>query len=259
MAGKVTCIISTVFLVSKQCWCFLYVPYLLKFVLLITWNQFNFQEGYSVVIEIVNYFHDYMIRLLIFIIIFVTYVFLYVSFSPYLEKITNDSHILETVWTVLPIGFLLFIAFPSLFLLYTIDELSSPSITVKVLGHQWYWEYEYSSSWFDITFDSYILYESSNYPLFHTLDVDNRLILPFNVNILLLISSSDVLHSWTVPCLGVKADACPGRLNYLSLKSANIGVFYGQCREICGSNHRFMPVCVEFIPISSFINYVNSL
>lgn len=225
---------------------------------MITWNQFNLQEGSSVTIEIVNYFHDYIMRLLIFIMFFVTYVFIYVSKPSYTDKYTIDSHFLETVWTVLPIVFLLFMAFPSLFLLYTIDELSSPSLTVKVVGHQWYWEYEYSSSWFDNSFDSYMSYENSTHPLYHTLDVDNRLVLPYNLNILLLITSADVLHSWTVPCLGVKADACPGRLNYLSIKSSSVGIFYGQCREICGSNHSFMPICVEFLPIRNFISYANT-
>lgn len=226
---------------------------------MLTWGQLNLQEANSVVIEIINYFHDYMIMLLILIIFFVSYLFIYLLVSTKLDKYTIDSHLLETIWTVLPILILLFIAVPSLYLLYLIEEVSNPVLSVKVIGHQWYWEYEYINSWFNYSFDSYMVYSSASTPLFYTLDVDNRLVLPSNLNILFLVTSADVLHSWTVPTLGIKADACPGRLNYLSSFSVNSGVFYGQCSEICGSNHRFIPIVLEFVPMSYYLDYISSL
>ena len=224
------------------------------------WGQLNFQEATATVIELLNYFHDYIIIILLLILVFVTYLFIYLGATPRLDKHTIDSHVLETVWTILPIIVLLFIAFPSLYLLYLIEEISTPSLTVKVVGHQWYWEYQFSSdSNTSVTFDSYIVHDSENFPLFYSLDVDNRLVLPTLANILFLVTSADVLHSWTVPTLGIKVDACPGRLNYLTSVSTHAGVFYGQCREICGSNHSFMPIVLEFVPFDSYINYLSTL
>jgi len=104
-----------------------------------------------------------------------------------------------------------------------------------------------------------MVHEKADAPLFHSLDVDNRLVLPTLSNILFLVTSADVLHSWTVPTLGIKADAIPGRLNYLTTITPYSGVYYGQCREICGSNHRFMPIVLEFIPIRNYLDYVSNL
>jgi cytochrome c oxidase subunit 2 len=213
----------------------------------------------SSTIEMLNYFHDYMIFILLFILLFVTYMFLYILSTPLLDKYTFDSHSLETFWTIFPMVILLFIAFPSLYLLYLIEETRSPRLTVKVVGHQWYWEYQYSNSWFSHAFDSYLVYSKPNSALFHALDVDNRLVLPTLTHILFLITSADVLHSWTVPALGVKVDACPGRLNYLTRMVPYSGVYYGQCREICGSNHRLMPIVLEFVPTTSYLRFVSSI
>jgi len=223
------------------------------------WGQLNFQEGMRSTIEILNYFHDYMILILIFILLFVTYLFLYILSSSLLDKYTFDSHSLETFWTVFPIIILLFIAFPSLYLLYLIEESSSPSLTVKVVGHQWYWEYQYSNSWFSYTFDSYLVYSKPLSVLFYALDVDNRLVLPTLTHILFLVTSADVLHSWAIPSLGIKMDACPGRLNYVTSLIPYSGIFYGQCREICGSNHSLMPIVLELVPMSSYLKHVSLL
>jgi len=183
----------------------------------------------------------------------VTYVFLYLITTSRLDLYTMDSHVLESVWTIVPMIILLFMAFPSLYLLYLIEEVSTPSISIKVIGHQWYWEYQYSDSWFSYSFDSYLLRSEVPEGAFHSLDVDNRLILPFKATVLFLVTSADVLHSWTVPALGIKADACPGRLNYLASTASSSGVFYGQCSEICGRNHRFMPIVLEYVSIESYL------
>lgn len=230
-----------------------------EFSIMIVWGQLNLQEGIRVTIELLNYFHDYIIVILVLIVVFVTYMLIYVSFSPYIDKYTMDSHLLETIWTIVPIIILLFIAFPSLYLLYLIEEVSKPSLTVKVVGHQWYWEYQYSNSWFNYSFDSYMIQELEDAALYYTLDVDNRLVLPTLTNILFLVTSADVLHSWAVPTLGIKTDAIPGRLNYLTTKALYSGVYYGQCSEICGSNHSFIPIVLEFVPIRNYLSYIRTL
>ena len=190
--------------------------------------------------------------------LFVTYIFGSLIFTPLVDKNTMDSHVLETVWTVVPIVILLFMAFPSLYLLYLIEDISNPSVTIKVVGHQWYWEYQYSNSWANNSFDSYIIHDNENSPLLYNLDVDNRLILPTLSTVMFLITSADVIHSWTVPSLGIKTDAIPGRLNYLSSLVPLSGVYYGQCSEICGANHSFMPIVVEYVPISAFLKTISS-
>ena len=225
------------------------------------WGQLAFQEAIATYIELLNYFHDYIMYLLIIIIVFVTYVFMVIMFMEKVDKYTSDSHVLETVWTVVPIIILLFMAFPSLYLLYLMEDASSSRVSVKVVGHQWYWEYEYINSWFKHSFNSYIVRDFSENGMvgFHSLDVDNRLVLPTNTQLLFLVSSADVLHSWTVPSLGFKVDAIPGRLNNIQTLSIFSGVYFGQCREICGSNHRYMPIVLEFIPVSAFLNIVSQL
>lgn len=193
----------------------------------------------------------------LFIIVFVIYLFITILVKNKTDRFFLESHILETIWTILPILILLIIAFPSLYLLYLIEEVYSPSLSVKVVGHQWYWEYQVLSIANSTRFDSYIVYGSNKLiALFYNLDVDNRLVLPTMSNILFLITSVDVLHSWTVPRLGIKIDACPGRLNYLTCSTPAVGVYYGQCSEICGSNHSFMPIVVEFVPLKNFLNQI---
>lgn len=223
------------------------------------WGDLTLQEGVTTIIEIINYFHDYIITFLVLILSFVRYIFTFVISSPRLDKYTIDSHVLETIWTIIPIFILISIAFPSLYLLYLIEDVSNPSLIVKVVGHQWYWEYQYSNSWFNYTFDSYIIYDKSDSPLFYCLDVDNRLVLPTIANVLFLVTSADVLHSWAIPALGIKTDAIPGRLNYLSTITSYSGIYYGQCREICGSNHSFIPIVLEFVPIGNYLDYVSDL
>lgn len=227
-----------------------------NFILLVySWSGLNLQEGITVIIELIIYFHDYMIVILRVILGFVSYMFIVVSFRSFLDKNIVESHFLELIWTLLPIVILLFIAFPSLYLLYLTEDNTSSSVVVKVVGHQWYWEYQYDGSSVNKTFDSYM--STSSAPItFRNLDVDNRLSLPVYVSSLLLVGSADVLHSWTVPILGVKVDAIPGRLNYLTVTPSQRGVFYGQCSELCGSNHSFMPIVVEASSPAGFVNFI---
>ena len=158
----------------------------------------------------------------------------------------TDSQNVEFIWTALPCVVLIGIAFPSLRLLYMIDEVGEPGVTLKAVGHQWYWSYEYSD-FNDSEFDAYIT--KSPYRL---LDCDHRILIPTETSIRVLITAADVLHSWTIPVMGVKADAVPGRLNQVRFFCDRAGVYFGQCREICGSNHRFMPIAVETLPSAKF-------
>lgn len=157
---------------------------------------------------------------------------------------------LERIWTVIPAVFLLFIAFPSLRLLYLMEEGDDYDITIKVLGHQWYWSYEYRDLGI-MFFDSYILSDDNR--IFRLLNVDNLLVIPYNTNVRMIVSRLDVIHSWTIPSVGVKADAIPGRLNQLFVIFNRVGLFTGQCSEICGANHRFIPILIMVIPRVEFL------
>lgn len=225
------------------------------------WRQLGLQEGLRIPMEIIVSFHDYIIVLLVGIIFLVFSISVSLLINPGLDKYLSESHLLEFFWTVLPIVILLMIAFPSLYLLYLTEDTLISGALIKVVGHQWYWEYQYTNVLSDHTvksaeYNSYMLTDTSVPSLFRNLDVDNRLVIPTSVSSLVIVTSADVLHSWTVPSLGVKVDAVPGRLNYLTLRPSRSGVYYGQCSELCGSNHSFIPIVVESV---SVLDYVNSL
>lgn len=169
------------------------------------------------------------------------------------------AHQIEIIWTVVP-GLILFaLAFPSIRLLYAIDEIPNPRLTVKVVGHQWYWTYEYGD--FDnFRFDSFILstgdLERGGLRL---LEVDKRIVLPVETHVRLVITGADVIHSWAVPTLGIKLDAIPGRLNQVGVYIQRPGVYRGICSELCGVNHGYMPIVVEAVSIDDFIVWATFL
>lgn len=205
-------------------------------------------------IEQLIFFHDHTIIIIIIIIVIVGYVLMNSCFNKYYNKVIYEGQEMERVWTVFPIIFLLMIAFPSLRLLYLIEEIENPEITVKVIGHQWYWSYEYRDIK-ALSFDSYIIPRIDN-PIFRLLNVDNSLIVPYFTRVRIIISRRDVIHSWTIPSLGVRADAVPGRLNQLMYLFNRVGMYVGQCSEICGSNHRFIPILVLVVSRMDFLNWV---
>jgi len=179
---------------------------------------------------------------------------------------THDS-MSEIAWTAYPAIVLIGIAFPSFALLYALDDLIDPSLTLKIIGHQWYWSYEYGGSLVDsssntlkdinLQFDSYLIANNDlSLGRFRLLEVDNRIKLPIKTHIRLMITSADVLHCWTIPSFGVKVDACPGRLSQASVFIKRCGVYYGQCSELCGVNHGFMPIVVEAIPTTKFVAWL---
>ena len=161
---------------------------------------------------------------------------------------------IETIWTILPSLLLVFIALPSLKNLYLIEDNKIPSITIKITGHQWYWSYEYST--INLREIERFIDNSNILRLIKTSEI---LHLPVNTLIRSLISSADVIHSWTVPSIGIKVDALPGRLNQIFLLSKRIGLFTGQCSEICGTNHSFMPIIVIFSSVNNFIKKISSI
>nr|BBJ21217.1 cytochrome c oxidase subunit II [Lymantria fumida]BBJ21218.1 cytochrome c oxidase subunit II [Lymantria fumida]BBJ21219.1 cytochrome c oxidase subunit II [Lymantria fumida] len=223
-----------------------------------TWSNFNLQNSASPLMEQIIFFHDHTLVILIMITILVGYLMMSLLFNKYINRFLLEGQMIEVIWTILPAVTLIFIALPSLRLLYLLDELNNPLITLKSIGHQWYWSYEYSD-FSNIEFDSYMIQPNDMKPNnFRLLDVDNRIILPMSNQIRVMVTATDVIHSWTVPALGVKIDANPGRLNQTNFFLSRPGIFYGQCSEICGTNHSFMPIVIESIPIKNFINWINN-
>lgn len=215
-----------------------------------TWGSLLFQNGVSSVIEHLIFFHDHVIIIIVMIIVIVGYILYNSCINRFYNLKIFQGQGLEIVWTIIPAVFLLFIAFPSLRLLYLIEEGDGFDITVKVMGHQWYWSYEYRDLRIN-SYDSYIL--SDNSGVFRLLEVDNSLVIPFETNIRVIVSRMDVIHSWTIPSVGVRADAIPGRLNQMLLIFNRMGLFTGQCSEICGANHRFIPILIMIIPRVEFL------
>nr|QBL02130.1 cytochrome c oxidase subunit II [Vombatus ursinus] len=214
--------------------------------------QLGFQDATSPIMEELTYFHDHTLMIVFLISSLVLYVIILMLTTKLTHTSTMDAQEVETIWTILPAVILVLIALPSLRILYMMDEIYNPYLTVKAMGHQWYWSYEYTD-YEDLTFDSYMVPTQDLSPgQFRLLEVDNRLVLPMELPIRMLISSEDVLHAWTVPSLGLKADAIPGRLNQATLTSTRPGVYYGQCSEICGSNHSFMPIVLEMTTLKYF-------
>lgn len=221
-----------------------------------TWANLGLQDRASPLIEQLNFFHDHTLLILTIITILVSYLMIILCFNNYTNRYLLSGQTIEIIWTVLPAIVLIFIAIPSLRLLYLLDEINNPAITLKTIGHQWYWSYEYSD-FLNLEFDSYIIPTNElGLEGFRLLDVDNRIVLPINTQIRILVTAADVLHSWTIPALGVKVDATPGRLNQTNLLINRPGLFYGQCSEICGANHRFMPIVIESVPTNYFIKWI---
>lgn len=221
--------------------------------------ELGFQDATSPIIEELLHFHDHTLIIVFLISTLVLYLISLTLTTKLTHTSTIDAQEIETIWTILPAIILILIALPSLRILYIIDEINSPSLTVKTIGHQWYWSYEYTD-YDELSFDSYIIPTSDLKPgELRLLEVDNRLVLPTETPVRILVSSEDVLHSWAVPSLGLKTDAIPGRLNQTTLISSRPGLFYGQCSEICGSNHSFMPIVLEIVPLKTFELWSSSI
>nr|ASY98329.1 cytochrome c oxidase subunit II [Deroplatys lobata] len=221
-----------------------------------TYINLGMQDSASSLMEQLMYFHDHSMFIITMVVMTVGYMILSLMMNKFIDRYVMDGQYLEILWTILPAMILMFIALPSLRILYLIDENFNPTLTLKTIGHQWYWSYEYSD-FNNIEFDSYMIPQNELYlHNIRLLEVDNRTPLPLNILTRILITSEDVIHSWTIPSIGVKADATPGRLNQVTFWFNRPGVFYGQCSEICGANHSFMPIVVESTLIMNFLNWI---
>ena len=222
-----------------------------------SWEQINFQNSFSPLIEQFIFLHDHIISVLVLIITIVGYSLIKLFTNKHTIYKQKENHELEILWTFLPGVVLIIIAFPSLRLLYLSEEREKAPLNIKTIGHQWYWSYEYSD-FKELEFDAFIK-PIENKNSFRLLETDNHTCIPVNTPVQIFVSSTDVLHSWTIPAIGVKADATPGRLNIINLISLKPGLFYGQCSEICGTNHRFMPITLDARPIFFFKQWVNNI
>lgn len=181
--------------------------------------------------------------------------------NAFAYKYIKHGQTLEIIWTLFPAVILLLIAFPSFILLYLCDEVLTPAMTIKVIGLQWYWKYEYSDFVSEkgetIEYESYIVPEDMlEEGQLRLLDTDTSIVVPVDTHVRFIVTANDVIHCFTIPSLGIKVDATPGRLNQVSALIQRTGVFYGQCSELCGVNHGLMPIKLECVSISDFIEWL---
>jgi len=231
--------------------------------------QMSIQEAASPVAEGISELLDSLTFYLIIIVfgvlwaIFNTLHYYKEDKNPITHHFSHGATI-ELVWTISPALFLIAMAFPSFKLLYLTDEVYSPSMTIKAVGHQWYWSYEYSDFLNEdgesIEFDSYMIPESDlEDGQLRLLDVDNNVVIPVDTNIRFIVTGQDVIHSFAVPSLGMKVDGIPGRLNQTATIAEREGLFYGQCSELCGILHGFMPICVEAVSPEKYLEWMESV
>nr|WLV90319.1 cytochrome c oxidase subunit II [Rhacodactylus sp. KGeiss-2023a] len=221
--------------------------------------QLGFQDATSPIMEELLHFHDHTLMIVFLISALVLYIITLMMTTSLTYTNTTDAQTVEMIWTVLPAIILILIALPSLRILYLMDEVNDPHLTIKAIGHQWYWTYEYTD-YEELTFDSYMIPTQELAPgLSRLLEVDHHMVVPAESPVRMLITAEDVLHSWAVPTLGIKTDAIPGRLNQTTFITTRPGIFYGQCSEICGSNHSFMPIAVESTTLKSFEDWSDTM
>src|ERR1700710_1393268 len=231
--------------------------------------QLGFQDGASPSYEGIVELHDQIMFYLVIILLGVSWVLssVILNFNSNSNKIVHKYHnhgtLIELIWTITPALILIAIAFPSFKLLYLMDEVMSPSMTIKVVGHQWYWTYQYSDFVNDdgdsIEFDSYMVPETDlEEGQLRLLEVDNRVVVPVDTHIRFIVTGADVIHDFAVPSLGLKIDCTPGRLNQTSVLVQREGTYYGQCSELCGVYHGFMPICVEAVSLEKYLSWLDS-
>nr|WAO28635.1 cytochrome c oxidase subunit II [Haematopinus suis] len=216
------------------------------------WGQMGFQDSSSPMMGYITGVHDWIMIVVLVVVSIVMYVLGGMMLTKGWDRFLVSAETLEFIWAGLPAISLGLLAIPSLHCLYLMEEAHSPFLSFKVVGHQWYWSYEYSD-YSNLEFDSYMLSQDS---LFRLLEVDNAVAIPMDCEVRVLVTSGDVIHSWTVPSMGVKSDAIPGRLNQLVLIGSKLGSYYGQCSEMCGANHSFMPIKVDVLTKDLFMNWL---
>lgn len=229
--------------------------------------QLNFQEAATPVMEQLNDMHNILLFMCFVISAFVLVVMLYICFrfsrkrNPVASKNTHNTK-LEIIWTTIPILILVALAIPSLRLHYFMERSVDAEMTLKVVGYQWYWHYEYPDEYpeqKDVGFDSYMLKDKDLKEGDHRLlAVDNRLVVPVDTKIKVQVTGADVIHAFAVPAFGIKSDAVPGKLNETWFKATKMGTFYGQCSELCGVGHGFMPIVIDVVSKEDFVKWMTS-
>lgn len=224
--------------------------------------QLGFQDAATPVMERIISFNNVLLWICIVISAFVFILLMIIVFrfnrkrNPEPKKWSHNT-LIEIVWTVVPVAILVAIAIPSLRLLYYQDRAADAEMTIKAIGHQWYWSYEYPDIGEDITFDAAMIPDEEIGEGQHRLlETDERVIVPVNTTVRMLITADDVIHSWAIPAFGVKLDGIPGRINETWFRATKEGVFYGQCSELCGTNHAFMPIAVEVVSKEAYAEWV---
>jgi cytochrome c oxidase subunit 2 len=225
--------------------------------------QLNFQEAATPVMQELHGFHDFLLIIITAIVVFVIGLIAYVSlrFNSKANPVpATFSHniLIEIIWTVIPILILIAIAFPSFRILKMAENIPKAEMTVKVVGSQWFWTYSYPDHG-NFEFDSYMIADKDLKPGQHRLlEVDNRIVIPEGTVVRFLITAADVIHSFALPALGIKMDAVPGRVNETWAKIDKRGVYYGQCSELCGIKHGFMPIALEVVSKEEFAHWAQS-
>jgi len=225
--------------------------------------QMLFQTPASPLMEELNAFHNFLLWIISGIVLFVAGLLAYVCIkfnaraNPVPAKFSHNV-IIEVAWTIIPVIILVIIAIPSFRILHMMEKTPPSDLTIKVVGYQWYWHYIYPDNE-NIEFDSYLITRENLKPgQRRLLEVDNRIVIPENTIVKFLITAGDVLHSFAIPALGIKTDAIPGRINETWTKVTKKGVYYGQCSELCGVNHGFMPIAIEVVSKEDFEKWVVS-
>jgi len=223
--------------------------------------QLGFEPAASPTMERITQFHDLLLIIITLITVFVLALLLYVMYrfserrNPTPTRTTHNT-LIEVLWTAIPVIILVLIAIPSFKLLYYADRTEDAAMTIKVIGHQWYWSYEYPDDG-NFTFDATMVATEDLQPgQNRLLETDNQVVLPIDTKVRLLITASDVLHSFSLPALGVKLDAVPGRINETWVEITREGTFYGQCSEICGTGHSFMPIAIRAVSKEAYTQWV---
>jgi cytochrome c oxidase subunit II len=225
--------------------------------------QMGLQPPASPVMEEIEYFHNELLVIITVITAFVLGLLLYVMWrfsekrNPTPSKTTHNT-VIEVVWTVVPVLILVYIAFKSFPLLYFTDVTPEPDMTIKAIGHQWFWSYEYPDNG-NFTFDAYMIQDADIDPSkgqIRLLSADNNVVVPIDTTIKVLLAAEDVIHAFAMPAFGVKEDAVPGRLNESWFKATKEGVYYGQCSELCGNGHAYMPIVIEVVSKAKFDEWV---
>jgi cytochrome c oxidase subunit 2 len=225
--------------------------------------EIGFQPAASPIMERIESFHNMLLIIITLIVLFVVGLMIWAMIrynegrNPVPSRTSHNATI-EVLWTVVPVLILVMIAIPSFRLLYAQNSFPKADLTIKAIGHQWYWSYEYPDQG-NLTFDSYLVEDSDLKPgQPRLLTVDNEVVVPVHKVVYILTTGSDVIHSWTIPAFGVKMDAIPGRVNSTWFVAEKTGVYHGQCSELCGSRHAYMPITVRVVSEEDYKKWIEA-